>query len=437
MKDVFLGVDYAIVDLNKSTSNLVPKKVPIKQDNGKVTYGIRWVNPNKDLGSEEGGRVSSGEEIPPSIQAIMDNNTPEVFDEDPSKEEPKSPNAEEPSYEDASTIDYSMYHSGVMGDDRLSSYMQDFNSQSYMFADGDSVDYTMEQAANIAKNHKDSIKSILLDDIAKMENPDLFIQNVQRAMIKAGKVEQSNFTILGSNPKILKQSLMVMLGKEKYKALSEDLKSSNLTINTPPENITPILDNGYKGQSIEDAFSQWLSPDEVQEHMEQFDEILSEYDQEEDMMDAILELGYDDKIWNDIHTRLEAESNNMCISPEDRRPCYVAFNASGDDSGPTSLYGKGVVGVSDDILNHCTVSKDDSFMTDDCMPKVYGKDHLHDLYLLKMCESNYNLMNQGTEDILNSDWKTKFTSESNLPLEVQYHKPIIPESKLYLINEGF
>lgn len=435
MKDIFLGIDYAVVDLAKS--NLVPKKVPIKQDNGKVTYGIRWVNPNKDVGSDEEGRVSSEEEIPPSIQDIMDNNTPEVFEEDLSKEEPVSPTTEDSAYEDAGTIEYSMYHAGIMGDERLSDYMQDFNGQSYMFADGDSVDYTMEQAANIAKNHKDSIKSILLDDISKMDDPDLFVQNVQKEMIKRGKVEQSNYTILGSNPKILKQSLMVMLGKDKYKALSEDLKSSNLTINTPPENITSILDNGYKGQSIEDALNQWLTPDEVSEHMEQFDEVLSNNESEEEMMDSILELGDDSRIWNDIHTRLEAESNNMCLSPEDRRPCYIAFNASGDDSGPTSLYGKGVIGVSDDILNHCTVSKDDSFMTDDCIPKVYGKDHLHDLYLLKMCESNYNLMNQGTENILNSDWKTKFTSESNLPLEVQYHKPIVPDSKLRLINEGF
>ena len=166
MKDLFNKVSYEIVDLNKSKANLVPKKVPIRQENGKVSYGIRWVNPNKDVGSEEGGRVSSEEEIPPSIQDIMDNNAP--VSDTSAEELPQSPTTEE-----ITDSNRSLYESGVMFDPNLSSYA----NQVQRLLDGDKDNYDMdgllEEVYDIVYNNISastvlSMSSAIPDSIAEM-----------------------------------------------------------------------------------------------------------------------------------------------------------------------------------------------------------------------------------------------------------------------------
>lgn len=428
MKDVLKGIKYEIVDLNKSTANLVPKRVPIRQENGKVSYGIRWVNPNKDVGSEDQGGVSSSEEIPPNIQDIMENNAPVV--DTPTEELPKSPTTEE-----ITDDNRSLYESGVMFDDNLSSYSREIQDRmDDLKSMTDNMDELLEEVYDIVYHNISSIESGLVDDINKSENPDLFVQNVQKEMIKQDKVRESRFTMIGSNPKVLKQVLMMTLG-DKYKPLHKLLSKSTLTINTPPENITSILDNGYRGKTIEDLVRKHLdNPDEC---MEQLDEILEQAgDDMDEVISMIDDLAQDDGNWNLVSERLDAEFQSMCLNLEDRRPCYVAFNPSGSTDGPTQFYGTGVIEVSDDILEHCTVSKDDSFNCVECIPKVYGKDHLKDLYLLKMCDLRPEIMESSIDDIMYSNWLYEFTEGSDLPLEIQYHQPQVDTSKMKLVNEG-
>ena len=428
MKDLFNKVSYEIVDLNKSKANLVPKKVPIRQENGKVSYGIRWVNPNKDVGSEEGGRVSSEEEIPPSIQDIMDNNAP--VSDTSAEELPQSPTTEE-----ITDSNRSLYESGVMFDPNLSSYANEMQSRMDELLDMNDMDGLLEEVYDIVYHNISSIESGLVDDINKSENPDIFVQNVQKEMIRKDKVRESRFTMIGSNPKVLKQVLMMTLGDNKYKSLTRLLGKSNLTINTPPENITSILDNGYRGKTIEDLVRKHLdNPDEC---LKQLDDMVQEIgDDMNTVLRRIDELSQEDSNWHLVSERLGAESESMCLNLEDRRPCYIAFNPSGSTDGPTQFYGTGVVEVSDDILEHCTVCKDDSFNCVECIPKVYGKDHLKDLYLLKMCDMRPEIMEDSLDSIMHSNWLYEFTEDSDLPLEIQYHQPQVDVSKMRLINEG-
>lgn len=455
MKDIFKGIQYEIVDLKKSKANLVAKKVPIRHGDGKVTYGIRWVNPNEDVGGSP-----SPTQTPESVERLMEQdtntqdssilseeNTPkdtETQDTPPSSNEggtsPVS-RAEEYAFMDevSSTesdvpdnpYDESYIESGIFSLPGIEDYMKTFTEKTIPELQGeeDIRERVRIVESNMYSHCASIIKDTTMESINNMKTPDTLVRNVQKGIL--GRVGSYSYGSLGTNPKILKHSLMAILGRDRYNEMSEELRGSNLTINLPSSVVTNVMDNGYSGKNLMDLLKAHLEdPDEA---LSIIDDICRETGEPSEQLEMLIDTSDDlDEDWLDVIDRLEAEFNAMGLGLEDRKPCYIAFNPGGSPGGVAKFYGDSAVEVSPELLQHCTMTESDSFDTDHAVPRIESIDHLSDLYLLRCCMDKPEQMAN-----LDPNWKDfwRNVTSGDIPLEIQYHQSTIEPKYLKYLGD--
>lgn len=485
-KDIKKGL---YLDLSKgqlNTMGLVKKPIQVHQANGKVHTAMRWVKPKEIEGNEHQNNPAT-----PPIENPKQHPQSSLGDT-PKQDEFKSiqEDIEEfmPNEEEKDDINKILTSTGSSVEERIKavkdyiSHREDVRTEEWEEDEVSEIDEKLNSAKDLSgimenenlhgfikdadqiiKNnsndwyscfsslkdcvhdHIKPIRATLMEDIDSSTS-DTFTKNVQKAICE--KVDD-NFDCLGMNPKIAKYTITSLLGEDLYNDLKEQLQLSNLTINTYQGHAQDILKNGYTGMNTYHYIKmQTEGNKKLQDFaLEQY-EYLTEMDDKDAIENAILNLSdlYKEKykkakkkpegganFWSEVRDRYIAERDAMCLTFEDRKPCYIAFNPDGGEQGGAPEYGDGtVIQVNDAVLENCTCTDTDSFASASTIPKIYSTDHLKDLYILKCANIFLESGASSGGEFTTDTWKQCFKNCGDLPLEVQYHKSVINKKYLNL-----
>lgn len=464
MKDLYnndVSYDLVELDIEKAINRgkLIPKKVPIKQANGKVSYGIRWVNPNdesvnnkvprtpkqnidkpKSSVPHNGTHVLQDPKEDTGLEEVQETTPKEKTDRELSRAEILSQLDEDTLFDEPkreikpTTENVAKDISNIHNVPGLSNYVSTFKKDvvDALGEDAD-IDYKLSKLHEHIQDHWGAVSNQVISDIENTEDGDAFVQGVQKAILKdKGMRDRSIFDTLGVHPGVLKHSLIYMLGEKEYSDLRSEMSGANLTINTYSSHLDEITKEGYVASTIESYIVKNAKPSEHEKWLGKMEEIYSSDGSTNEKIDMVDALGMTRNFFDAIVERASAEYESMRLDLEDRKPCYIAFNPSGSVEGGAPEYGDGaVVEVNPDLLKHCTVTDTDSFESPYTVPKVYSEDHLKDLYLLKAINDMGGNPKESDED-----WVSNYRDNGDIPLEVQYHFPKINADDLSVYCEA-
>lgn len=424
-----------------NTAKLVRKPVQVKGKDGKTFTRMQWINPHEENDFPHGIRKIQTHEDwkkakedgihhhPHYYASIKDQKVSEDTHED------HHPHFHLPETEDSrhnliSRIHKEHYASQIqehhdlpnmdMAKDLIKNYLK--------FGLGSNPKDTINNISSDLYEYAPQLRSKLNEHIIQSKNTDNFVKNVQ-----LGAVQQHNIHVLASSPVLLKHFVDNALGEENADILRKRLsQTSALTINLNLSAMPSVLENGYKGADLEGLIDQsrvYLSEDDKKEIRRLAQEDPDDYGGVSPIISRI------SNYCDSIGSRLRAEYNAIGIQPSDRKPTYLSYNPTAYVKNGLAFYGDGVIEAHNfrDILDNSTATRDDSFENLELIPKIYGMEHLKDIYLLKMIGINNSLqITNLTSDKPNiTAHDVNFpTGSMTIPVEIQYHRPSLEPSEI-------
>jgi len=274
--------------------------------------------------------------------------------------------------------------------------------------------------------HWDKVSGALKEEINADPDTDSVIKFTKLAALKR-TTKHEGAILAGVHPHLAHEAVNSIVGDvDKANGYRGALATSNLTINADHRALKPIMKEGYKASTMEgyiqktmgdEAWSQmndWLAEKTTPEIIEAMEDD-TEYD------------------WSDVIDRMHAEYDSIGLEAEDNKPTYVAYNAGGHKEGGAEHFGSGVIKVDDSILKHCTATYGDSFFDTRNIPSIHSMDHLKDAFLLKQIGKG-NLAGEWTMG--NAEDALIGTTAQSIPIELQYHHPMIEPHLMEIANYG-
>lgn len=277
---------------------------------------------------------------------------------------------------------------------------------------------------NCVIRNQEALFDTLNDQVSDDPDTDDHTKKVQKRNIKLLNLNPNG--MLMAHPTIARAAVNKFLGEKYADQCRAVLSRANLTINCNTDHVDDILSNGYSGATLHDYVKNNLTPDS----QVLFHSIVGGSKNTKqciDAMDSAMDRvpKRDRESWGNVINRAEAELVKVGLTIKEAKPCYVALNPIGSSEGSCPFYGDAHVIVDNSILSHCTATTNDSFDEDAFnVPKVHDMDHLRDMFLLRQVQKGYD-MHDPEQWILPA-------YDSDIRMELQYHKPSISKDKLSL-----
>lgn len=278
----------------------------------------------------------------------------------------------------------------------------------------------IKDVADHVRKHWSNIHHSINNHMSEVDDDHVYKTKLH-ALEGIGK-SGSDFSVIGSHPKVLNSALRHIMGDERYEKAKEKLAHANLTINADEGAIDHILQDGYYSGSLYDNLSE--------QGKKKYDSIVNSDSSPEDKMKQLQEWGSDfdqDDAFtvSDMVSRLKAHLKAYGHGPGTKQPLYAAFNPDGHPDGGAPHFGEGVVQVHPSMLKYSTGSSNDTLVHHDPISHIYSGNHLKDLYMLKTLQSGGNKKFDTKEEDLESwqsPWYSSKDHEEDIPFELQYHK---------------
>ncbi|AYP68557.1 hypothetical protein EalM132_00043 [Exiguobacterium phage vB_EalM-132] len=423
-----------------NTAKLVRKPVQVKGKGGQVFTRMQWVNPYEEQGNDHGVRkIQTHEDWKKAKEdgihhhekyheALKDQKVSEDTHEDhhPHFHLPETKESRRNMMKRLHQEHYAdvvAEHHNVHGMKEAKEHISEMLKFGLAKYPADTISTVNSELYDIMPN----FRSQVAQDIAK-SNTENYVKNVQ-----IGALSRSNVHPLASNPVLLRHFINEAIGEDNADKLRERLSDTmGITANTNSSNIPNILEKGYKGADMEHYLNSGLLTDKDKIELRELLE--SDIDDHESMADWMNKIG---KLHADLYERVGFENSVLGLHPNDRKPTYLAFNPNTYSNNGLTFYGDGMVEATNlsDILAHSTATRDDSFMNDQLIPKIYGVEHLKDIHLLKLIENDplhqiTNLASDKPSVTADDIVLHAMVGDTMIPIELQYHKSVIPPQDL-------
>jgi len=271
----------------------------------------------------------------------------------------------------------------------------------------DSPSHLLSMAGYGLEKHEHTIKKHVEEHI-KSSTDDEFVRNVQIGALKNGDMH-----LVALHPQIAKHTLDKILGKNLADKFRKDLDVSTLSVNFPGMHRDSIQKDGYTASTMHS----YIERRDGEAGLKELDKILNSGKTSHEMVRDLYEFD------PEVGERADAEYTAVGLKPTDRKPTYIALNHNNRPDGAAPYYGNRWMKITDEdnVLNHCTATYDDSFATTKSIAKVFSKDHLKDMFIMKMVSKHPDMkyiVKHGEEDY--PEWHA-YAGE--IPIELQYHQP--------------